>query len=131
MKEVTVETAKTGDRVWSVLNGWGTIIQINRSDDYPIDVQFDKSGTIYDYLENGKQFADNIKSDLYWDEIKFEAPEKPKRKVKKEVNVWLHRDRKGEVYNPILTMGDCHIGIAECQDRTYTVPAKLTFEIEE
>lgn len=51
----TFETAKPGDRVWSIRNGWGEIHDADESGAYPISVYYS----------------------VYWDEVEIEAPQKP------------------------------------------------------
>jgi hypothetical protein len=83
----TFEEAKVGDRVWDVLWGWGTIEGIKMHEDYPIRVKFD--GGRYDYFTVGGFIeTENNNRSLFWDEVKLEAPERPKRKVKKTYECW-------------------------------------------
>lgn len=68
--------AKVGDRVWDILKGWGTITSISEDNDYPIRVTSDEHiWTIFTL--DGKRTKEDINPSLFWDKIKFEAPEKP------------------------------------------------------
>lgn len=70
------KNAKVGDRVWDFCNGWGTITQIDNEVVYPISVDFD-NGICLCFNEDGKHSSQDINPRLFWDEIKFEIPEKP------------------------------------------------------
>ena len=77
--------AKVGDKVWSFRWGFG-IIEYVTYGDFPIGVQFDndKTKNTATYTTNGKYRRDEAQ-DLFWDEVKFEIPKQPKRKVKKYI----------------------------------------------
>lgn len=68
--------AKVGDRVWSFANNWGTIKKIELASDYPITVKFDNNITM-SYTSDGRYNEYNVSPTLFWDEIKFDIPEKP------------------------------------------------------
>ena len=71
------EDAQVGDRVWDFLCGWGTIININKDEGYPMKIKFDNYRNRYEtYTLDGKNYVENNPS-LFWNEIKFEIPEKP------------------------------------------------------
>jgi hypothetical protein len=78
--------AKVGDKVWDFTYGWGKIYNIDLNSDYPIKVErlneMDES-----YTFDGK-LGDEEAPTLFWDEIKYEIPTKPKRMVTKTVEVW-------------------------------------------
>lgn len=91
MNETTFENAKQGDRVWSLVFGWGTIIQYDASNNtFPIHIRFDKYGNgVYTYSATG--LWDNCQQrSLFWDEIKITPPPRPKQKVKKVVEGWVN-----------------------------------------
>ena len=85
----TFETAKVGDRVWSMGIGWGEILHTSHSARYPIRVQFQK-GEYETYTLGGAYDAEVKIQYLFWDEIKFEAPKKPlpNLEVDAKVLVW-------------------------------------------
>lgn len=68
--------AKVGDRVWSFANNWGTIKKIELTSDYPITIKFDNNITM-SYTSDGRCNEYNVSPTLFWDEIKFDIPEKP------------------------------------------------------
>lgn len=85
--ETTFENAVVGDRVWSLLHGWGTVTEIK----IYLVVEF-KTNTSYvscwfgfDGVKNGSLYGSQI---LFWDEISIITPERPKRRVKKLVERW-------------------------------------------
>jgi len=72
----TFETAKAGDRVWSIAKGWGKIISIDYSSSYPLNVVYD-SGEFDTYTIGGYLCSNRAMQGLFWDEVKIEAPKKP------------------------------------------------------
>jgi len=70
--------AKVGENVWDFIYGWGTIVEVYDITKfiYPIEVKFD-NGKIIFYTLDGKYNDTEIYPRLFWDEIKFEIPEKP------------------------------------------------------
>lgn len=103
------EDAQVGDRVWDFLCGWGTIININKDEGYPMKIKFDNYRNRYEtYTLDGKNYIENNPS-LFWNEIKFKVPEKPfdLKRLLKELKVkifaieerncylyWSNKDRK-------------------------------------
>ena len=73
---------KKGDRVWDFRYGWGTVKSIN-AEEYPIVVFFPEFGYHKSYDFNGKT-CKYLNQTLFWDEIKFEVPKKPKIKLKED-----------------------------------------------
>lgn len=69
------KNAKVGDRVWDFCNGWGTITNIDNEIIYPIDVKFDND-VLMCFNDDGKYYSTDIHPRLFWNEIKFEIPEK-------------------------------------------------------
>lgn len=70
------ENAKVGDRVWDFALGWGTIEETDYDNDpYVIAVRFDNAH-FNTYMLDGKAYEGSMPT-LFWDEIKFEVPEKP------------------------------------------------------
>lgn len=68
--------ARVGNRVWSSVHDWGTINSIKYLEKYPIYVKFD-NGQCCSFTLNGKKLEEDVFPSLFWDEIKFEIPEKP------------------------------------------------------
>ena len=85
----TFETAKVGDRVWSIKEGWGEIIEIDYDSDYSLSVKYDISGTDTFTFGGYESIADPMRT-LFWDEVVIEAPQKPlpDLKVDAKVLVW-------------------------------------------
>lgn len=79
--ETTFENAKVGDKVWSYHNGWGVIYSIT-SPPYPIIVDF-SDAKLYSFTLDGVEITGERQT-LFWDEVKFEIPTRPKKRVKKE-----------------------------------------------
>jgi len=73
---------KEGDRVWDFRYGWGTVTKVDYGLSYPIIVDFD-NGESDSFLFNGAPDK-HSKQTLFWDEIKFEVPKKPKIKLKED-----------------------------------------------
>ena len=71
------KNAKVGDRVFSLLNGWGTVDEVEMGhSSYPISVDFD-SGKIDRFTSCGKCMVFHSNPVLFWDEVKITPPEKP------------------------------------------------------
>ncbi|HUH58245.1 MAG TPA: hypothetical protein VL020_07035 [Pseudomonadales bacterium] len=95
-KKVTFSDAKAGDRVWSLTEGWGTILERFRSRaEYPLVVEFDnrsqKTYTLWGLLH-----YKDLNPALFWDEVKIETPEKPlpALEVDTKVLVWVDPEQK-------------------------------------
>ena len=69
------KNAKVGDRVWDFSKSWGIIEKIC-DDDYPIVVLFENK-EIETFTFEGKYSCSDLYPRLFWNEIKFEIPEKP------------------------------------------------------
>lgn len=91
------KSAKVGDRVWSFRWGWGKInnIVVGDDDGFPICVIFTNKDIMATYTIDGK-FRNNEAQDLFWDEITFEAPPKPKQKMKKWISFFAGEN--GQLY---------------------------------
>jgi hypothetical protein len=85
-----------GRRVWSFHKGWGTIHLMSKlSPKYPVEVQFDND-SFGSFSPDGKEYI-GLNQDLFWNEIKFSEPPKPKKIVKKTIETW------GNVYIDKIT----------------------------
>jgi hypothetical protein len=74
----TFESAKVGDRVYSIPFGWGEIREISADSQnvYYIHVYFDSRGYEHYTLDGYFHNITHIQS-LFWDEVDIEAPTKP------------------------------------------------------
>lgn len=90
--------AKVGDRVWDYLYGWGEIIDVNPSNDYPIRAEF--KGHTASYTLSGFFSRDYMNPSLFHDEVKITPPPRPKRKVKKPISVWMNIYPDGDRRTP-------------------------------
>lgn len=88
MEKPMFADVKVGDRVWSVLCGWGVVVDIDTSH-YPVDVNFD-AGSCDCFTFEGKQEIRDTSPALFWDEIKIVPPPRPKRKVTKTLEGWIN-----------------------------------------
>jgi hypothetical protein len=87
--ETTFENARAGDRVWSVEHGWGEIIQILPHKDCKLNVLVGED-RIVAITEDGKNSPQERAQRWFWDEVKIEAPPRPKRKVKRTIEGWVN-----------------------------------------
>lgn len=88
-KKVTFSDAKVGERVWSLTEGWGTIIERSRPyTRYPLTVKFEN--ITHSYTLWGRFRTSDHNPTLFWDEVRFEIPEKPlpQLEVDAKVLVW-------------------------------------------
>lgn len=68
--------AKVRDRAYDILRGWGTIVEINEDREYPIVFVADVD-SFCTFTFDGKRDVNDKNPSLFWDEIKYEIPEKP------------------------------------------------------
>ena len=93
MNKAMFAGVKVGDKVWSITEGWGTIIDRFRSRaEYPLVVEFEnreqKTYTLW-----GRLHIKDISPTLFWDEIEIKAPPKPLPKLEVDTNVVVwHND---------------------------------------
>lgn len=107
---------KVGDRVWSVVYGWGEVTNIHENY-FPIEVRFDSGGRDQ-YLTTGVSEEDQLQT-LFWDEVKITPPPKPKRMCSVKMDGYTWKLYNGErVFSAHPIAHDC-------------VPATLTWEEEE
>ena len=91
------KNAKVGDRAWFFEYGWGTITHVFKDSEYPINFESDTK-RICNFMIDGKRAVNDINPTLFWDEIKFEIPERPfnleeelrKLEIKKFEYDWLN-----------------------------------------
>lgn len=87
--EEQFKNAKIGDKVWDIRSGWGKITRINNSTIYRINVQFN-DGDNESFMLDSKQQRNDILPVLFWDEIKFDIPPKPKQLITKTVECFIN-----------------------------------------
>ncbi len=80
---------RVGDKLWDAAEGeWVEVTSIG-SDTYPIVVKNENRHFTACTL-SGLVYADSGIPRYYWDEIKIIPPPRPKRKVKKTVELWVN-----------------------------------------
>ena len=88
-----------GSRVWSIVDGWGTIISSKQEENinYSVEVDFD-NGTSLFFHSDGRLVKSDINPTLFWNE--FKIPEEafteplPKLEVDTKVIVWDDENHK-------------------------------------
>lgn len=92
---------KIGDRLWDFEYGWGNVTEINKHHEYQIGVNF-KYGHRLTYTISGKNIKE-MNQTLFYDEIKFDPPPRPKRMVKvREVIERVYFGEYGVVYSRLF-----------------------------
>ena len=87
--ETTFENAKVGDKVWSFYGReWVTIKEFHPQNRYSIAFET-KDGAKQGFTVGGETVIGGGQ-DIFWDEIKFEVPTRPKRRVRKKKIVWAN-----------------------------------------
>lgn len=74
--------AKMGDRVWSIVYGWGKITKVDKSKTYGIEVSFilyDDSVMKKIYNFNGREDFNALYTSLFWNEVKLPTDEEDKQ----------------------------------------------------
>ena len=82
--------AKVADRVWGVIQGWGKVVLVDATK-WPLFVKFE-NGTSETYTFEGKETLRDSQPSLFWDKIDMTPPPRPKRVVKKYVNLYMKED---------------------------------------
>ena len=117
-----------GDKVWSFEYGWGTVVDI-LSDSFYVEYNKYEDSVNYDF--NGIRNL-NKNQTLFWNEIKFEMPKKPKIKLKYEsINKYIKNGIYSEPVNTYEQLNRFYRLLAlrdqECPDsRGY----KITYNVE-
>ena len=91
------KNAKVGDRVYDMLKGWGIISSIEPKEERPIYFVADID-SFSKFTFDGKRNRRDKNPTLFWDEVKYEIPEKPfnledelrKLEIKKFEYDWLN-----------------------------------------
>lgn len=91
MNETTFENAEVNDRVWDIRYGYGVVVKAlepkNSHLFYRIFVKFPSLQEYETYTVDGFSRAGNAIRSLFWDELKFEVPTRPKKK--RIVSGWI------------------------------------------
>lgn len=65
------DDAKVGDKVWSSLYGWGTVVRKDLTlEEYPLQVRFDNE--VRSYTLGGYMMTNHRSPSLFWKEQKFD-----------------------------------------------------------
>jgi len=83
--------AQKGDEIWNYFaQVWETVENIEFGDGLPIKIE---GGNECDF--SGRETRDDVGPTYFWNEIHFDIPERPKRRVKKEIQIWLQFGNDG------------------------------------
>jgi hypothetical protein len=75
--------AQKGDQLWNYFEQrWETVEDVNPEHEYPIAFE---GGNSCDF--KGREVTDDVVPTYFWDEIYFDIPERPKRMVKKTLEI--------------------------------------------
>ncbi|MGL5099779.1 MAG: hypothetical protein ACRC6B_07105 [Fusobacteriaceae bacterium] len=91
---------KVNDRVYTVSNGWGTVISTtNHIGLYPVKVKYDKTRDEGNFTSEGRKLCDDIHPTLFFEEIPIpESALRPRIIVSaKEVEYYQIVSENGEV----------------------------------
>ena len=119
--------AQVGDKVWSFADGWGEVEAIGLKN---IHVIF-PDGTKQMFTKDGKLSVIDKYPILHWDEIKFEEPPRPKRRVKRQGWVNVRTVGDGRICRYIHDTKELAEGIVRSGDSSYVTTAFIEWEEEE
>ena len=87
------EDVKKGDKVWSFVYGWGVVEDI-RKKKLQITVKFKNERDTFTL--DGKMYKTDMYQTLFWDEVKFEIPNKPlpDLPIDTKLLVWGEKDKR-------------------------------------
>lgn len=68
------DNAKVGDRVFDLLKGWGTIVEIRKNEEYPIYVNADID-SFCTFTLDGKRYVKDLTPTLFWSEVNIPTDE--------------------------------------------------------
>lgn len=91
MNTTTFESVQVGDKVWSVLYGWGVVSEVSKGSAYPLRAHF-QGGVRRWYTSEGKQYKTHVSQILFWDEVKIEAPKKPLPDLEVDAKIFVWDD---------------------------------------
>jgi len=116
---------KTGDIVWSFEYGWGVVIDLNNRMDL-ILVRFTSADDTFWFDFSGKR-KNGINQTLFWGEVKFEIPAKPRIELKNDYSDYIDENNFGNM-NSILQLTKIarllSLRDQECLDSRGFVPGK-------
>jgi hypothetical protein len=122
-----------GKPVWDFLYGWGEIANFKSKSLFPVTVDFPR-GKYNTYCENGRSWA-HCNQQLFWNEIKFQEPPKPKVKVKKSitnyVNIYKHSEKNEYYVSGIYETSEFANSRASWNVISSAIPVTIEFEVDE
>ena len=124
--ETDFRNAKVGDRVWSFIHGWGFVDEIYEHKSFPIKVIFNWGKSASFNMDGNQYIGIGLKRVLFWDEIKFDIPTRPKRLVKKTVEAWANVYKAAKHFHPTQEKADYYRG-----SRIACVKLTGEYEVEE
>lgn len=129
MNDFIKEGVKVGDRLFSLTHGYGKVTRLMPEESYCIIVQYEVGYYVDSFTRKGFVTEAHANPILFWDEPKFEIPQKPKREVIKEFDMFVNYDPK----QPYQTESFCSEERADyyCSKSDIRVKGKLTFTILE
>jgi hypothetical protein len=85
--------AQKGDQLWNYFEQrWETVEEVNPNYEYSIAFE-GKNNCDF----NGRELACDVVPTYFWNEIHFDIPERPKRKVKKTLEWWINCYPEGQL----------------------------------
>ena len=121
--------AQKGDQLWDYyLQKWKVILGFNTKSDFPIIFE---NGETCNF--NGKVWNNTYFPRYFWNEIHFDIPERPKRKVKKKIERWGNFYLPSMVFDGTLYEDDKTAANRRFEDGENVIRVKLSgeYEIEE
>ena len=85
---------KVGERVWDSRHGRAVVVELFRG---YFNMKFDNDGYLTSRHYDGRIRGGDLFPSTFWNEIHFDIPERPKRKVKKVIKVWAAIDKDGGI----------------------------------
>ena len=86
---------KTGDMVWGFEYGWGVVVDV-REKIFVVGFQNDDNIITINYTLDGKA-VDQANQTLFWDEVKFKIPAKPRIKLKNDYSEYIDENNFGNI----------------------------------
>ena len=86
---------KIGSRMYSLLHGWGDVVDISMFSQYPIRLLILERSQKLIYTANGKADLSNANRTLFWDVPVITPPKPPVAKKTVEVSDWVVYNKHG------------------------------------